>query len=201
MQMHEFSNIELEAQIRTVVKDGKPLVSAQDAAKMLGYGKTAALLQRIPEHQVVELTRAELGLRPGSAIRYLTEGGLYRAILRSNMSTAAEFQDWVTDEVLPTIRKKGGYISENANQEQLEELKAEANKRIGILLEQVSDLKGEVNVLNGDIQELNFSKNDAHEIQRKQEEYTKALQRWVRKQVGYVPTKQEVFAQDKRAKA
>lgn len=193
-KIQEFSHKDLEAVLKVHVRGEHVLFAAADVAVSLGYSRTAKLLQRMSSQHVTTVSRVDLGLRPGSPVNYLTESGLYRAILRSDRPEAAEFQDWVTDEVLPTIRRKGGYISDNASQQQLEELKAEANKRIGILLSEVSDLKG-------DVQELNFSKNDAQEIQRKQEEYTKALQRWVRKQVGYVPTKQEVFAQDKRAKA
>lgn len=52
-------------------------------------------------------------LFPGRTARitFITEAGLYRLVMRSNKPEAAEFQDWVTDVVLPAIRKDGAYVS------------------------------------------------------------------------------------------
>lgn len=47
----------------------------------------------------------------------LSEAGLYAAIMKSRAAMAEEFQDWVTDEVLPTIRKRGVYVTEEVAQE------------------------------------------------------------------------------------
>ena len=42
---------------------------------------------------------------------FLTESGVYKLIFKSDKKEAEKFQDWVTDEVLPEIRKTGGYIT------------------------------------------------------------------------------------------
>ena len=61
-----------------------------------------------------ERTKLSLG-RAGEA-NVINESGLYTLIIKSNLPNAKKFTDWVTDEVIPSIRKNGGYI---ANQEQM----------------------------------------------------------------------------------
>lgn len=56
---------------------------------------------------------------------FLTESGVYKLIFRSNKPNAEKFTDWVTDEVLPTIRKEGAYITDRANPKML---RAKANE-------------------------------------------------------------------------
>lgn len=48
--------------------------------------------------------------RSGSTLTLISESGLYKLALRSNKASAREFQDWVTREVLPAIRKDGMYV-------------------------------------------------------------------------------------------
>lgn len=47
--------------------------------------------------------------------KFLTESGVYKLIFKSDKKEAEKFQDWVADEVLPNIRRTGGYISANEN--------------------------------------------------------------------------------------
>ena len=47
--------------------------------------------------------------------KFLTESGVYKLIFKSDKKEAEKFQDWVTDEVLPEIRKTGGYITTTDN--------------------------------------------------------------------------------------
>ncbi len=56
------------------------------------------------------LRRTEVGMNPGRDMVIVSESGLYKLILRSRKPEAVAFQDWVTGEVLPSIRKDGGYI-------------------------------------------------------------------------------------------
>lgn len=99
-------NEELGVELRThMTHEGRALVSAEDLAKALEYSQTQAMLKLLRGHHIVEVPRKDLGLTPGRAIRYITEGGMYRAIMRSGMEEAEKFQDWVTDELLPTVRR------------------------------------------------------------------------------------------------
>lgn len=61
----------------------------------------------------------ELGQRGGYLVN---EPGLYSLTLGSELESAVEFKQWVTEEVLPSIRKNGGYISPNATMQQIEDL-------------------------------------------------------------------------------
>ncbi|HBT68496.1 MAG TPA: hypothetical protein DEB63_09970 [Agrobacterium sp.] len=55
------------------------------------------------------MPRAHLGLKPGRPLKFVSESGLYKLIMRSDKPEARKFQDWVTRDV-PAIRKTGGYL-------------------------------------------------------------------------------------------
>ena len=86
-----------------------------DVAAVLEYGQTANMLKRLDddEHQKLESSILE-GSRSGhGGARYfviINESGLYNAILGSKKPEAKRFKRWVTHEVLPSIRKTGGYV-------------------------------------------------------------------------------------------
>lgn len=77
-------------------------------------------MSNMNEKQVIKLTNSDVN---SSNIRklnnagenFLTESGVYKLIFRSRKPDAEKFSDWVTDEVLPSIRKEGGYIAANEN--------------------------------------------------------------------------------------
>lgn len=113
--------------LRTVMLKGEPWFVLQDIYRCLGLGQSqASNAARItdPSERIVissgdcetvdqfELlfTKGRTGRVP--AITLLTESGLYKCTLRAQRKNPAarEFQDWVTKEVLPRIRKDGGYI-------------------------------------------------------------------------------------------
>jgi prophage antirepressor-like protein len=108
----------LGAELRTVHLDGQSLVSAEDLAKALGYNRTEYLTRHLRDRHMVDVARKDLGLNPGKPIRYVTEQGLYAATLRAETGNAEAFQDWVTDEVLPAIKRDGGYLAPDRTAEQ-----------------------------------------------------------------------------------
>ena len=76
--------------------------------------------------------------------KFLTESGVYKLIFKSDKKEAEKFQDWVTDEVLPEIRKTGGYISTNENMSDEDILSRAlqiANARIEERNKQIKELK------------------------------------------------------------
>lgn len=107
--------------IRTITKDDEPMFCLIDICKALEIRNATDVAKRLDED---ELTRLNLGSRAGET-NFITESGLYAVILRSDKPNAKKFRKWVTSEVLPSIRKNGGYI---AGQETLsdEELMAKA---------------------------------------------------------------------------
>lgn len=98
--------------IRIKTIDGEPWFVAKDVADKLGYAQTSNMMKRIDE----EDSKSSIldGMNMKSSL--INESGLYSAIIGSKLDSAKRFKHWVTSDVLPSIRKNGGYI---ANQENL----------------------------------------------------------------------------------
>lgn len=107
-------------QLRTHEEDGRILFCGRDAAAALGYENPA---KAIRDHcrQDGGPKRYPIIDRLGrqQEATFLTEGDLYRLIAHSKLPAAVEFEAWVFDEVLPTIRQRGGYLTPEAAEEAL----------------------------------------------------------------------------------
>lgn len=104
--------------------DGKVLFNAKDVAEILEIKNINDNISKMNEKQVVKLTNSIIGKTDFRNIHntgenFLTESGVYKLIMRSNKPETERFQDWVTDEVLPSIRKNGSYAVANINNELL----------------------------------------------------------------------------------
>lgn len=95
--------------VRIVDRDGNPWFIARDVADILGYSDTQAMTRRIDEEDRNTCTDNSSG--QGRSISIINESGLYCSILGSKKEEASRFKRWVTSEVLPSIRKNGGYLS------------------------------------------------------------------------------------------
>lgn len=106
-----------DQQVRVVTRDGEPWFVAADIAKTLGY--------RIAPDMVRSLDEDEKGTQivrtPGGhqQMTIISEAGLYSAIMRSRVEGAQAFKRWVTHDVLPSIRKRGGYLTPEAAEKAL----------------------------------------------------------------------------------
>lgn len=100
-----FENKEF-GEIRTAVVDDEPMFCLIDICKALEMSNPTIVAQRLDDD---ERTKLDLG-RQGET-NFITESGLYTVILRSDKPNAKKFRKWVTSEVLPSIRKNGGYIA------------------------------------------------------------------------------------------
>lgn len=94
-------------QIRTVTKDNEPMFCLMDICKALDMKNATMVASRLEDDEV---TKLDLGGKNGET-NFVTESGLYAVILRSDKPNAKKFRKWVTSEVLPSIRKSGGYIA------------------------------------------------------------------------------------------
>ena len=103
-----FKNSEFGA-IRTITKDNEPWFVASDIAKALGYRMASDLVRRIDEDDRGTHIMSTQGGE--QAMLIINESGFYSAILGSKLESAKRFKHWVTSEVLPSIRKNGGYIA------------------------------------------------------------------------------------------
>ena len=94
-------------EIRTAGSAENPLFCAVDIARALQYSNPAkAVIDHCKGVTVLE-TPTNGGLQP---VKFIAEGDMYRLIFKSNAPKADEFVSWVADDVLPSIRKTGGYI-------------------------------------------------------------------------------------------
>lgn len=112
-----FSNPDF-GEIRTIEENGNVLFCGSDVAKALGYAKPQ---NAISTHCRGALKRG-IGVQTGTKadgspttqeveMLFITEGDIYRLAARSKLPGAEKFESWIFDEVLPSIRKNGGYIS------------------------------------------------------------------------------------------
>ena len=101
--------------VRTVELNGEPWFALKDVCAVLGISNHKMTAQRLDADEVI-LTDLTDSMGRQQETTVINESGLYNVILRSDKPEAKPFRKWVTSEVLPSIRKNGGYI---AGQEQL----------------------------------------------------------------------------------
>lgn len=98
--------------IRTINKDGEPWFVGKDVASVLGYqNATKAVMMHVDDEDKLHSQIGNAGQSRDMLL--INESGLYSLILSSKLPQAKEFKRWVTNEVLPQIRKTGGYIPLN----------------------------------------------------------------------------------------
>lgn len=96
--------------------EGKVLFNPKHVAECLDIKNVNDNIRKMNEKQVIKLTNSKIGETDfrklhNTGENFLTESGVYKLIFKSHKEEAEKFQDWVTDEVLPTIRKTGGYVN------------------------------------------------------------------------------------------
>lgn len=117
MEIKVFKNPQFGA-IRTTEKDGEPWFVGRDVAEALGCANTKdALASHADEEDKRIIQRSENATFdiPNRGLTIINESGLYSLILSSKLPSAKAFKRWVTSEVLPSIRKTGGYIAGQEN--------------------------------------------------------------------------------------
>lgn len=97
-------------QIRTIQQNGEPWFVGKDVAQALGYSQTAkAVREHVKDnHKGMSVLDTPGGKQETTII---DEAGLYSLVMRAKTEKAEAFQEWVTSEVLPAIRKHGGYLT------------------------------------------------------------------------------------------
>lgn len=129
-------------EIRTIEKDGEPWFVGNDIAVALGYSDPR---QAVRYHVDADDKGVVKTTTPGGMQQVITinESGLYSLILSSKLPTAREFKRWVTSEVLPSIRKTGGYIT---GQEELSDADLMA-KALLVAQKQIEQREQRINAL------------------------------------------------------
>ena len=106
-ELKAFNNPDF-GEVRTLEENGKVLFCASDVAVALGYAKPR---NAIATHCKGALKRGILTAGGNQEMTFIPEGDVYRLIAKSKLPGAELFESWVFDEVLPSIRKTGGYIA------------------------------------------------------------------------------------------
>lgn len=112
--------------VRTMTINGNPHFIGKDVAEVLGYTNTPkAIRDHVDDED--KLTERIVLSGQNREVIFINESGLYSLILSSKLPSAKQFKRWVTTEVLPAIRKNGGYIDgmENLPAEEKANLEAE----------------------------------------------------------------------------
>lgn len=158
----EFGNL------RCIEIDGEPWFVGKDVAMALGYAKTENAIARHVDKEDKTLTPFQGGCSTGiQKMTIINESGLYSLILSSKLESAKRFKRWVTSEVLPCIRKHGGYIvgQENMPKEVLlAHAVLESQKIIEENAREIAKLHNECSLLNDQVEHSQeiidaFSKN------------------------------------------
>ena len=92
----------------STTEQGDPLFCLADVCRVLNIQNTTQVAQRLDDDERAMLS---IGLKNGQNATFVTESGVYTVILRSESPLAKPMRKWVTSEVLPSIRKTGGYIA------------------------------------------------------------------------------------------
>ncbi|APY15106.1 BRO family protein [Brucella sp. 10RB9214] len=105
----------MDHKVRVVILKGQdggraPWFVAVDVRRCLGVTQSGSNYSLLTENEKCLRGRTSLGLPGGRPIMLVSESGLYKLILKSRKPEAKAFQDWVTQVVLPAIRKDGMYV-------------------------------------------------------------------------------------------
>jgi len=95
-------------QLRTVVLDNEPWFVATDVCRILEIQNVTQALQRLDDDE-----RSMFNIGRQGKTNIINEPGLYTLILGSRKPEAKQFKRWITHEVIPTIRKTGGYVADD----------------------------------------------------------------------------------------
>lgn len=133
-------------EIRTVMKDGEPMFCLADVCKALDITHVTDVKNRLKQDGVGTAEVIDSMGRKQNAT-FINEANLYRTIFQSRKESAERFTDWVTTEVLPSIRKTGAYGKPLSTSEQIR-LLAQGNTE---LTERVDKVETKITSLENDM--------------------------------------------------
>ena len=108
-QMQVFNN-EQFGEVRTVLRDGEPWFVAADVCRALELGQVTNTIRRLDEDEKALISIKGIS-RGNDQVSIVNEPGLYSLVLGSRKPEAKAFKRWITHDVIPAIRKTGGYLA------------------------------------------------------------------------------------------
>ncbi len=151
-----FNNLDF-GEIRTLEEGGKVLFCGKDVAKALGYVNAPDAIAKHCKKDGIAKHDSLDSLGRKNTFTFVNEGNLYRLISHSKLPTAEKFESWIFDEVLPQIRKTGGYIpieEEDTEQELLAKAYLISMKTIEEQKNKLKAMKDTVEVQGHQISEM-----------------------------------------------
>ncbi|HBS1482389.1 TPA: Bro-N domain-containing protein [Klebsiella pneumoniae] len=110
--MNIITNVFESYSVRSVIIDGNPWFIAKDVAEALGYKQAdKAVRQRCDEFKILKPGDLAGMKIPNRGLQVINESDVYNLVFGSKLESAQRFRKWVTKEVLPSIRKTGGFIA------------------------------------------------------------------------------------------
>ena len=154
-ELEIFKNEEF-GEIRTVMKDGEPMFCLADVCKALEINNVSQLKTRLKEDGVITNEVID-NLGRKQTATFINESNLYKVIFQSRKPSAEKFTDWVTDEVIPSIRKTGSYAVPMTTGEQIQLLaqgNVELNQRVDKVEDKVRSLEDDMPLYGCEIDEV-----------------------------------------------
>ena len=147
-------NNEKFGEIRTITKGDKTYFAGSDVAKALGY----AIPHKAVQTHCKGVLKWNIPTNSGNQdVLFITEGDIYRLIMKSKLPSAEEFERWVMDEVLPSIRKTGSYNVPKSTSGQIQLLAqgyTELEQTVNSIKDDVTELKDNVPLYGCEIDEV-----------------------------------------------
>ena len=154
MELQIFSNSEF-GEIRTITKDNEPMFCLADVCKALEISNVGNVKQRLSEkgiHTADTLTKGGM-----QKMTFISEANLYKTIFQSRKESAERFTDWVTGEVLPSIRKAGSYSMPKTTGGQIQLLAqgyTELTERVDKVEDKITSIEEETPLYGCEIEEV-----------------------------------------------
>lgn len=164
MELQIFNSEEF-GEIRTITKDDEPMFCLADVCKALEISNVSQLKTRLKEDGVIT---NEVGVQTGVKadgtpaiqkvrMNFINESNLYKTIFQSRKESAERFTEWVTSEVLPSIRKTGSYGKPLTTSEQIRLLaqgNTELTERVDKVEDKITSIEEETPLYGCEIEEV-----------------------------------------------
>ena len=154
-ELQIFNNEEFGS-VRTITKDNEPMFCLADVCKALELEQVSRVKSRLKEDGVTNSKVIDRLGREQEAT-FINESNLYKVIFQSRKPSAEKFTDWVTDEVIPSIRKTGSYAVPMTTGEQIQLLaqgNVELNQRVDKVEDKVRSLEDDMPLYGCEIDEV-----------------------------------------------
>lgn len=158
-QLYDFESEEF-GEVRIVTVDNEPMFCLPDVCKALGLTQPSKVKERLNEKGVTKIPTLTAGGE--QKLLYVNESNLYKTIFQSRKEAAERFTDWVTGEVLPTIRKSGSYNIPMTTDQKIQLLaqgNVELNQKVEALDKDLQDFKQDMPLLALECQRITRAKN------------------------------------------